>query len=68
MEGWERMLVINPTILNRKLKGDEMRYMKTKKEIKHRINEIFKESDPKTVSLNEVEQARLLELEWVLGI
>jgi len=45
-----------------------MRYMKTKKEINHRISEIFKESDPDTVTLNKVEQARVHELEWVLGL
>lgn len=42
--------------------------MKTKKEINHRIYAIFKGSDPESVALNEIEQARLHELEWVLGI
>ena len=45
-----------------------MRYMKTKKEINHRIYEIFNGSDPDSVVLNEIEQARLHELEWILGI
>lgn len=44
------------------------RYMKTRKEIQHRISEIFKNSDPKSVSLNEIETARMKELEWVLGL
>ena len=42
--------------------------MKTKKEINQRIYEIFKESNPKSVSLNEIELARMHELEWVLGL
>jgi hypothetical protein len=45
-----------------------MRHIKTKKEIQHRISEIFKNSDPNTVSLNEIETARMKELEWVLGL
>ena len=45
-----------------------MRHMKTKKEINHRISEIFEDSDPKTVTLNDIEQARLKELKWVLGL
>lgn len=45
-----------------------MRKMKTKKEINHRIYEIFNNSDDKSVSLTDIESARVKELEWVLGI
>ena len=42
--------------------------MKTKKEINHRMMDIFRDSNPDSVSLNELETARVHELEWVLGI
>jgi len=45
-----------------------MRHIKTKKEIQHRMSEIFKYSNPNQVTLNEVETARMKELEWVLGL
>jgi len=47
---------------------DSMRKMRTKKEINHRIYEIFNGSKPESVSLTDVESARVKELEWVLGL
>lgn len=44
-----------------------MRHMKTKKEINSRIYQIFHKSDDKSVSLTDVESARVQELLWVLG-
>jgi len=43
-----------------------MRKMKTKKEINHRIYEIFKNCE--TLFLNDVESARITELLWMQGI
>jgi len=45
-----------------------MRKMKTKKEINHRIYEIFNNSNLESVSLSETESTRVRELCWVLGI
>ena len=42
--------------------------MKTKKEINHRIYEIFDKSDSESVSLSDTESARVQELLWVQGI
>ena len=48
--------------------GDKMRRMRTKKEIQHRMMDIFRKSNPDSVALNDVEVARVHELEWVLGV
>ena len=45
-----------------------MRYIKTRKEINHRIYEIFNKSNPSSVGLSDVESARVKELQWVLGV
>ena len=42
--------------------------MKTKKEINHRMMNIFRNSDENSISLNQLETAQVHELEWVLGI
>lgn len=44
-----------------------MRYKKTNKEINRRIYEIFENSNPDSVSLTDVESARVRELLWVIG-
>ena len=44
------------------------RHMKTKKEIQHRMMDIFRNSDKDSVSLNQLETTQVHELEWVLGI
>ena len=43
-------------------------HIKTGKEIQHRMMDIFRKSNPERVSLNEIEVARVHELEWVLGL
>lgn len=43
-----------------------MRKIKTKKEINHRIYQIFNNS--KELFLNDIESARITELLWVQGI
>jgi len=43
-----------------------MRHIKTKKEIQQRAKEIFDQA--KGITLNDLERARLSELEWVLGV
>jgi len=42
--------------------------MRTRKEIQHRMMDIFRNSKPESVSLNDIEVARVHELEWVLGL
>jgi hypothetical protein len=45
-----------------------IRKKKTNKEINSRIYEIFNNSDDNSVSLTDVESARVQELLWVLGV
>jgi hypothetical protein len=45
---------------------DNMRRIKTKKEIETRAKEIF--DSAKGITLNDLERAKLNELEWVLGV